>query len=131
MKTKNLFILVILSLCATLLGTAAAPATAVTPQASIKRVTLLQTTFVEEKGLFFKFQVTGTFKEKELKGTLLVSGKTIKLRCRAPKSTDIVQCTAPGGTSVNYAGKSAVVSLNGFGFWITIPWKKDECPNCG
>ena len=34
----------------TLLGTAAAPATVVTPKASIKSVTLLQTTFVEEKG---------------------------------------------------------------------------------
>ena len=129
MKTKNLYILIILAMCASLLGTAATPAK-FTPEASIKSVTLIQSTFVEEKGMFFKFQVTGTFKEKELKGTLLVAGKTIKLRCRAPKTSDMVQCTAPGGTSANYAGQSAVVALNGFGFWITVPNKKEACPHC-
>jgi len=128
-KTKNLYLFVILAICASLLGTAATPAK-VTPEASIKNVTLIQSTFVEEKGMFFKFGVTGTFKEKDLKGTLVVAGKTIKLRCRAPKSSDIVQCTAPGGTSANYAGRSAIVSLNGFAFWITVPNKKEACPHC-
>lgn len=105
MKTKTLFILVILSLFASFIGTAAAPST-VSATNSVTNVILLQSTFVEEKGMFFKFQVTGTFKDKDLKGTLLVAGKTIKLRCRAPVSANIVQCTAPGGTSSNYVGSS-------------------------
>jgi hypothetical protein len=129
MKKNVLFILVILSILASMLGTAAAPM-ADSAKAKIESVSLIQATFMKEKGMIFKFQVVGTFTEKDLKGTLLVKGKSIKLRCRYQTSIDIVQCTAPGGTATSFAGKSAVVSLNGFNFWVQVPAKK-ECPTCG
>ncbi|PKN91179.1 MAG: hypothetical protein CVU44_20685 [Chloroflexi bacterium HGW-Chloroflexi-6] len=129
MKKNTLFIFVILSIFASLIGTAAAPMAA-PAKAKIEKVTLVQATFMEEKGMIFKFKVVGTFTEKELKGSLLVKGKSIKLRCRYNAGADIVQCTAPGGTATNFAGKSAVVSLNGFNFWVKVPSKK-ECPTCG
>lgn len=129
MKHNNFFfMLVIVSILATLIGTAAAPMPAPAP-AKIKKVTLVHATFMEEKGMVFKFQVVGTFTEKELKGSLLVKGKTVKLRCRYNEKSDIVQCTAPGGTATNFAGKTAVVSLNGFNFWVKVPAKK-ECSTC-
>jgi hypothetical protein len=128
MKKGALLILVILSIFASLIGTAAAPM-AVPAKAKIDNITLLQASFMEEKGMIFKFKVVGTFTEKELKGSLLVKGKSIKLRCRYNADADIVQCTAPGGTATNFAGKSGVVSLNGFNFWVKVPTKK-ECSTC-
>lgn len=130
MKKSILFVFVIISILASLAGIAAAPMTA-PAAAKIESVTLVQATFMKEKGMIFKFKVVGTFSEKELKGSLLVQGKSIKLRCRYNKSADIVQCTAPGGTSANFSGKSAVVTLNGFGFWVTVPTKEKACPKCG
>jgi hypothetical protein len=128
MTKKMLFLLVILSMLASFSGMAAAPMAAPTA-AKIEKVTLVQATFMKEKGMIFKFKVVGTFTEKELKGSLLVKGKSIKLRCRHHAKNDIVQCTAPGGTSTNFAGKTALVSLNGFNFWVKVPAKK-ECPTC-
>jgi hypothetical protein len=128
MTKKMLFLLVILSMLASFSGMAAAPM-ATPAAAKIEKVTLVQATFMEEKGMIFKFKVVGTFTEKELKGSLLVKGKSIKLRCRYHAKNDIVQCTAPGGTSTNFAGKTALVSLNGFTFWVKVPSKK-ECPTC-
>ncbi len=133
MTKKMLFLLVILSMLASFSGMAAAPMAtpmAAPAAAKIEKVTLVQATFMEEKGMIFKFKVVGTFTEKELKGSLLVKGKSIKLRCRYHAKNDIVQCTAPGGTATNFAGKSAIVSLNGFNFWVKVPAKK-ECPTCG
>lgn len=128
MTKKMLFLLVILSMLASFSGMAAAPMAA-PAAAKIEKVTLVQATFMKEKGMIFKFKVVGTFTEKELKGSLLVKGKSIKLRCRYHAKNDIVQCTAPGGTSTNFAGKTALVSLNGFTFWVKVPSKK-ECPTC-
>lgn len=128
MKKKFLFIFVILFLFAAVAGLAAAPMPAPTT-AKIERVSLVEATFMKEKGMIFKFKVTGTFSEKELKGSLLVNGKSIKLRCRHHPKNDIVQCTAPGGTAAKFAGKQAIVSLNGFNFWVSIPAKK-ACPDC-
>lgn len=129
MKTKIPFILIALSLLVSVVGMAATSAAPLTKTA-IKSVTLIRTTFVEEKGMFFEFKITGTFQEKDLKGFLLVDGKTIKLSCRSQKSETQAQCTAPGGTSANYSGQSAILDLNGYRFWVTIPNKKKECPNC-
>lgn len=128
MKNKFFVILIILSIFGSLIGSAAAPLSA-PEKAKIERVTLIESTFLKEKGMVFRFKVTGTFTEKDLKGSLLVQGKTIRLRCRYQRAMDLVQCTAPGGTSSNFAGKTAVVSLNGFNFWIAVP-SKEICTNC-
>ncbi len=132
MPKHLLFVLVIASLLASLVGVAAAPAAL--PEkatATIQAVSLVEATFMHEKGMIFKFKVTGTFSEKDLKGSLVVKDKAIKLRCRYHPGNDIVQCTAPGGTASNYAGKSAIVSLNGFSFWVKVPSRKEcrDCPN--
>lgn len=128
MRKKLLYMLAIVSIVLSLVGTAATPLPA-PAQANIKQVTLLQATFMEEKGMIFKFRVVGTFSENELKGNLLVKGQNIKLRCRSQRGADLVQCTAPGGTSINYSGELAALTLNGFGFWVRVPSKK-ECPTC-
>jgi hypothetical protein len=128
MRKSFLFVLVIVSMLVSLGMSAAAPMPA-PAVAKITGVTLLEATFMKEKGMIFKFKATGTFSEKELKGSLTVKGKSIKLRCRYHSGNDIVQCTAPGGTATNFAGKSAVVSLNGFGFWVQVP-AKNACRDC-
>jgi hypothetical protein len=125
MNKKLLYLLLIISVLATTVGAAATPTTvsAAAPSA-ITKVTLLQADFMEEKGMIFKFKVEGTFKENQLKGNLRIGGKDIKLRCRYNKNKAIAQCTAPGGTAANYAGKYAVVSLSGFYFWVLVPKRK-------
>lgn len=128
MRKKLLFMLVIVSFLVSMVGTAATPLPTPSP-AKIKQVTLLQATFMEEKGMIFKFRVVGTFKEEELKGSLRVKGQTIKLRCRNQRGAELVQCTAPGGTSINYSGELAALTLNGFGFWVRVPSKR-ECLTC-
>lgn len=130
MKRRLLFGLVILSLLAVSVGVAAAPA-APRQAAKITGVTLVETTFMHEKGMIFKFKVSGTFENKDLKGWLFVGDKAIKLYCRYQSKRDLVQCNAPGGTSKNYAGKTGVVSLNGYRFSVTIPDKRQVCPDCG
>ncbi|MDX9991224.1 MAG: hypothetical protein RBS68_04155 [Anaerolineales bacterium] len=128
MRKSFLFVLVVVSMLASLALSASAPMPA-PATAKITGVTLVEATFMKEKGMIFKFKVTGTFDEKELKGFLAVKDKNIKLRCRYHPGNDVVQCTAPGGTATNFAGKSAVVTLNGFGFWVQVP-AKNACRDC-
>jgi|GEM_PF-1425527 len=130
MNKNLLFRFILLSLLLALLGTAAASA-APRGKAKITGVTLVETTFMSEKGMIFKFKVTGTFENKDLKGWLLVGGKEIKLYCRYQSKRDLVQCNAPGGTSKKYAGQQGIVSLNDYRFWVTIPDKRQVCPSCG
>ncbi|GAB4479719.1 MAG: hypothetical protein OHK0031_00300 [Anaerolineales bacterium] len=130
MKTKLWFVLAILSLLVSAVGVAAAPA-APLQKAKITGVTLVETTFMHEKGLLFRFKVSGTFENKDLKGWLFVADKDIKLYCRYQSKLDLVQCNAPGGTSKNYAGQTGVVSLNDYRFTVIIPDKRTVCPSCG
>lgn len=130
MRTKLFLGLLILSLVASLVGVAAAPAASL-QKARITGVTLVETTFMHEKGMLFKFRVSGTFENKDLKGWLLIGEKSVKLYCRYQSKRDLVQCNAPGGTSKNYAGQTAVVELNGYRFSVVLPDKRTVCPGCG
>ena len=113
MSKKLVLMMLLISMLAALFSTAAAPMT-------VKRITLVETVYLREKGVTFKFQVEGEVKEKELKGYLVLEGKSLKLRCNYNDGSGLLNCTAPGGTA-KYAGSSGYISLAGFSFWVSIP----------
>jgi hypothetical protein len=113
MSKKLVLTMLLVSLLAVIFATAAAPAV-------VKRMTLVETVFLREKGVTFKFQVEGNFRESDLKGYLVVEGKSLKLRCNYNDGAGLLNCTAPGGTA-KFAGTSGYITMAGFSFVVYIP----------
>lgn len=116
MYKRLIIILAVISTLAGLFGVAAASA------APEKRsVTLVSVGYYIEKGVVFNFKLTGDFKEKELKGSLKVDGKTIKVYCKHRDNIDInALCVAPSITN-RLAGKQGVITFVGSNFTVIIP----------
>ena len=114
MNKKLISILVILSMLAFLLTSAfSAP--------RVTSVSLVSVAFREEKGVTFKFRVDG-FKTQDLKGSVVVDGQTLKLRCgHSGDSTDLLVCISEKATAARFSGHKAVVLLEGYSFWFSIP----------
>jgi hypothetical protein len=112
MRKKLIFILVLVSLLAVFVTTAAAPV-------GITRVTLVETVYLREKGVTFRFQMEGNASRNLLQGTITFDGITAKLRCKNNHNGQVI-CTAPGGTA-KHAGASGYVTLAGFSFPVVIP----------
>lgn len=117
MYKRLLIILAAISILATLFGVAATP---VTPDK--KSVTLVSVGYYHEKGVVFNFKLTGDFKDKELKGSLNVDGKTIKVYCKRKDDNKSVNalCVAASITS-RQAGKQGVITFAGSNFTVIIP----------
>lgn len=117
MYKRLLIILAVISILATLFGVAANP---VGPEK--KSVTLVSVGYYHEKGVVFNFKLTGEFKDKELKGSLKVGSKTIKVYCKRKDNDAQVNalCVAPSITS-RLAGKQGVITFAGSNFTVIIP----------
>ena len=116
MNKKIISMLVVLSLMSFYFTSAFKPA-------PVQKVTLLSVQFLEEKGVTFKFLMEGQFKKADLKGTVLVSGKELRLYCNAKpetKTSRIVVCTSPAGTA-KYAGTLGIVFLAGRSYIFVTP----------
>jgi hypothetical protein len=115
MRKKLTFILVILSMLALTITSAFT-----TPR--VTQVSLLSVTFKEEKGVTFRFLMDGDFKKANLKGNVVIDGKTRKLYCNygGDPAPVVVICTAPGGTAKS-AGRPGVVNVAGRSFYFVVP----------
>ncbi len=110
---KSLFLfLSLLSLVVLLTSLAAAPA----------EVRLLKLVSIEHwfnKGVVFKFQVTGKFSQEELKGFVNISDREFGLDC---SFDDYGFLTCVGGDALDqFVGRQGVVVVAGQGFFVTIP----------
>jgi hypothetical protein len=116
MHKKMISFLVILSLMSFMFTSAFKP----TPPIQIS---LTSVQFLKEKGVTFKFQMAGNIKRADLKGSVLVGGKTLRLYCNSKagiKTNSVVVCTSPAGTA-KYAGSVGVVFLAGRSFIFITP----------
>jgi hypothetical protein len=86
-------------------------------------VTLLETIYLKEKGVTFKFLIEGTGNFKKLTGTLNFDGKVGKLHCNV--NDNLVVCTAPKATA-QHAGTYGYVTLAGFSFPVVIPARVEK-----
>jgi len=115
MFRKLTFILVILSLMAfTITSAFTSP--------RVTQIRLLSVSFMEEKGVTFKFLVDGNFKKSSLQGSVVVDGKTRKLYCNygGDPAPAVVTCTAPGGTAKS-AGRPGIINIAGRSFYFIVP----------
>jgi hypothetical protein len=89
---------------------------------AVSSVRLLSVNYMKEKGVTFKFKVDGNFKKSDLRGSVLVAGKTLRLYCNygGDPAPATVTCTSYKGTA-KYAGSAGVVSLVGRSFYFTVP----------
>jgi hypothetical protein len=110
MGKKTLIILMLVSVLAAVFATASV----------IKNITLVETAYLREKGVTFKFRIDGEFRESELRGTLALENKTVKLHCNYNDGAGLLVCTAPSGTA-KYAGSQGYITLAGFSFQVVIP----------
>jgi hypothetical protein len=113
MSRKFLFTLTLISMLAAMLTVAAAPAPA-------RRITLVETVYLREKGVTFKFSLEGEFKDRELKGSIQYDGKAGNIHCNYNDKAALVVCTAPKATA-QHAGATGIVTLAGFSFAVIIP----------
>jgi hypothetical protein len=117
MHKKLLLVLFLVSVLALAIGTASAPR-------GITSLTLAQSAFFQEKGLGFKFDVTGTPTASDLKGWLYIKEKSYKLSCVYKSAQSQIFCTAPAGTA-QQAGSYGIVTLAGYSFGVIVPSKAD------
>jgi hypothetical protein len=116
MRTK---LFLVLTLLAVLFSAFASPRPVAA--SNITGITLVETVYLREKGVTFKFRVSGEFTEREMKGTFtVVGGKTGKLRCNYNDGAGLVVCTAPPATAQS-AGSTGIATLAGYSFYIIIP----------
>ncbi len=117
MYKRLLIVLAVISILATLVGVAATPV-----NLEKKSVTLVSIGYYHEKGVVFNFKLTGDFKDKELKGSLKVGSKTIRVYCkRKDDDKDInALCVAPSITS-RLVGKQGIITFAGSDFTVIIP----------
>lgn len=95
----------------------------VTPVAAAKKsVSLVSVGYYHEKGVVFNFKLTGDFKDSELKGSLQVARKAIKVYCKRKDDDPAINalCVAPSDTA-QYAGRTGVITFAGVSFWVKIP----------
>lgn len=117
MYKRLLIILSVISILATLFGVAANP---VGPEK--KSVTLVSVGYYHEKGVVFNFKVTGDFKDKELKGSLKVDGKTIKVYCKRKDGDKNINALCVAASITNrLAGKQGIITFAGSDFTVIIP----------
>jgi hypothetical protein len=117
MYKRLIFILIVISILATLFGVAAAPVA----KEEKKSVKLVSVGYYHEKGVVFKFKLTGEFKDSELKGSVSVDGKNIKVYCVRKEAGPVnAQCVAASSTS-QMAGKEGVIAFAGKSFTFTVP----------
>lgn len=119
MRKRLLIILAVISILATLFGVAAAPIA----KEEKRGVKLISVGYYFEKGVVFNFKLTGDFQDKELKGSLKVDGKTIKVYCKRKEDSEKTSnalCVAASITS-RMAGKQGVIMFAGSNFAVTIP----------
>lgn len=110
---KSLFLfLSLLSLVVLFTSVAAAPA----------EVRLLKLVSIEHwfnKGVVFKFQVTGKFSQEELKGFVNISDREFGLDC---SFDDYGFLTCVGGDALDqFVGRQGLVVVAGQGFYVIIP----------
>lgn len=117
MYKRLLIFLAVISILTTLVGVAATPV-----NLEKKSVTLVSIGYYHEKGVVFNFKLTGDFKDKELKGSLKVGSKTIRVYCkRKDDDKDInALCVAPSITS-RLVGKQGIITFAGSDFTVIIP----------
>lgn len=91
-------------------------------QPAVTQINLLSVSYLREKGVTFKFLVDGDFKKSDLQGSVLVSGKTLRLYCNygGDQAPVVVVCTSYKGTA-KHAGNLGIVSLAGRAFYFTVP----------
>jgi len=117
MYKRLIFTLVIISVLTTLFGVAAAPTA--NPK---KSVTLVSVGYYREKGVVFNFKLTGDFQDKELKGTLTVEGKSIKVYCKRKDSDKSINALCVAASITNrLAGKQGIITFAGSTFTAIIP----------
>jgi hypothetical protein len=116
MYKRLVLILALIAVLTTLVGVAATPVVNV----EARSVRLLKVGYYGEKGVVFKFQLTGDFKDKELKGSVFVDGKTVKVYCVRKARIGGAQCVAASITS-RQAGKMGVITFAGFSFTFIVP----------
>lgn len=95
----------------------------VTPVAAAKKsVSLVSVGYYHEKGVVFNFKLTGDFKDSELKGSLQVAKKAIKVYCKRKDDNPAINalCVAPSDTA-KYAGRTGIITFAGASFWVKIP----------
>ncbi len=117
MYKRLMFVLITVSILAALFGVAA-----ISTVSEKKSVALVSVGYYREKGVVFNFKLIGDFKDRELKGTLRVDGKTIKIYCKrkdVDKSVNAL-CVAPSITN-RLAGKQAFITFAGSTFTAIIP----------
>ena len=112
MRKRFMLTLVLISILAALWGVAAAPE-------QKRSVSLVETNYYREKGVVFKFKLSGEFKDNELKGSVLVDKKTIKVYCVRTKNGG-AQCVAASVTS-RLAGKQGIIKFAGYSFAFIVP----------
>ncbi len=118
MKRSSLFFSAVFTLVVTLFAMVS-PALAKEPR-SIK---LVSVNYWGSKGVVFKFEVTGDFSPAELQGFVRISGHEFPLDCSS-NDEGLLVCVAGDGIGA-YAGSSAIVILNGQGFFTSLPQKKE------
>ena len=88
------------------------------------QVQLLSSGYVKDKGVTFKFLLTGDIHPRDIKGVVVINKKNIKLHCNFPgkgPSSITMTCTAFKGTAAKYSGESGIVILAGQPFWFRVP----------
>lgn len=112
---KLLLILTALVVTASLFGLQATRAQAA------GTITYERTNYVEGKGIVYVFLATG-FSNKEVKeGTsIYVGGEFHDLFCWITSDKEHIVCNAQGGLT-QYAGQTAIITLLGQTFYLTIP----------
>ncbi len=123
MYKRLLVILVVISILATLFGVAAMPAA----KEEKKSIQLVSVGYYHEKGVVFNFKLTGQFKDSELKGSLKVGKKIIKIYCKRKDNDSSINalCVAPSTTSM-YAGRQGNITFAGATFTVTIPARQNR-----
>jgi hypothetical protein len=116
MYKRLILTLALVSIFAALFGVAAAPLTN-----EKKGVSLVSVGYYKEKGVVFKFKLTGDFKDRDLKGSLFVNGQTVRVYCARQVGNGAI-CVAAAVTN-RQAGKLGVISFAGSAFTVTIPMR--------
>jgi len=118
MYKRLLYILVAISILATLVGVAATPAA----KKKERSITLVSVGYYREKGVVFNFKLTGEFKDKELKGTLFVDNKYIRIYCKRKDNDGQINALCVAASITNrLAGKQGLITFAGSTFTAIIP----------
>ena len=78
--------------------------------------------YVWGKGIAFSFDASG-YRNRELKNaSLTIGSKSFDVHCRVNKEKTRIVCVAAGGLT-QYAGKTGILYVAGYAFYVTIPDK--------